>query len=115
MRTNQTQTVVDGNVLPDRFVSREVAATFLGLSPSTLATWASSGHGPRFTKLSAGRSGCVRYRLSELERYAADPAAYRPRPVARFNKPDALKLRAGNPKLTVAKARRRRGKGARRV
>lgn len=115
MKANQNQTAIDGSNLPDRFVSREVAATFLGLSPATLATWASSGYGPKFTKLSAGQVGRVRYRLSELEKFAADPAAYRPRPVARFNKPDALKLRAGNPKLTVAKARRRRGKGSRKV
>lgn len=110
MKTNR----IDGNVLPDRFVSREVAAEFLGLSPTTLATWASSGVGPAFTKLSAGRSGCVRYSVSELQRFMADPTAYRPRPVAPFHKARQLK-EGGNPKLTVHKARRRRGKGRRGV
>lgn len=102
---------VDGTALPDRLVPREVAAEFLGLSPATLATWASAGCGPAVVKMSAGRSGCVRYRLSELEKFVADPLAYRPRPVGAFNKPEALK-RGGNPRLNMAKARRRRGKGA---
>ncbi len=103
-----------GTVLPDRYVSRKDAAEFLGLSENTLATWACDGIGPVFTKLSAGRSGCVRYRLSELEKFAADPTAYRPRPVAPFHKARQLK-EGGNPKLTVHKARRRRGKGRRGV
>jgi hypothetical protein len=94
--------------LPDRFVSRSEAATFLGLSPATLATWACAGHGPAFKKLSAGRSGCVRYRLSELEKFAADPQAYRPRPVAKFHKP--AHQGGGQPRLNVMKARTRRGK-----
>lgn len=95
--------------LPDRFVSRSEAASFLGLSPATLATWASAGHGPVFKKLSAGRSGCVRYRLSELEKFAADPQAYRPRPVQSFHKPATLRRNA-QPRVNVMKARRRRGK-----
>lgn len=103
-----------GTVLPDRFVSRKDAATFLGLSEATLATWACDGIGPVFTKLSAGRSGCVRYRLSELEKFAADPTAYRPRPVEAFNKPQALRT-GGNPRVNVRKARSRRGKGTKRV
>lgn len=73
--------------LSDRFVSRKHAAMFLGLSEATLATWASNGHGPAFIKLSNGRSGCVRYRLSELEKFASDPASYCKRPVTAFNKP----------------------------
>lgn len=98
---------IDGSNLPDRFVSRETAAEYLGLSPSTLATWASAGCGPAFSKLSAGRSGAVRYRLSELEKFATDPQAYRPRPVAKFHKPEVLR-RGGNPRVVVAKARRKR-------
>jgi hypothetical protein len=106
------RSIIAGETLPDRFVSRETAAEFLGLATSTLACWASAGHGPRFTKLSAGRSGCVRYSLAELQRFAADPAAYGdPRPVGKFNAAAALR-RGGNPKLNVAKARRRRGKKA---
>lgn len=72
--------------LSDRFVSRKDAAMFLGLSEATLATWASDGHGPSFIKLSNGKSGCVRYRLSELEKFVSDPASYCKRPVAAFNK-----------------------------
>jgi hypothetical protein len=101
----------DGATLPDRLVSRDVAAQFLGLSPATLATWASAGCGPKFTKLSAGRSGCVRYRLSDLERFVSDPQAYRPRIVAPFNRPNQS---PGNPRLSVAKARKRRNGKARR-
>lgn len=97
----------DGATLPDRLVSREVAAQFLGLSPATLATWASAGCGPALVKMSAGRSGCVRYRLSELEKFATDPQAYRPRLVTRFNKPQKL-ARGGQPNVSIARARRKR-------
>jgi hypothetical protein len=95
-----------GTALPDRLVDRPTAAEFLGLSPATLATWASAGCGPALVKMSAGRSGAVRYRLSELERFATDPQAYR-RPVGRFNKPASLK-RGGQPNVSLAKARRKR-------
>jgi hypothetical protein len=106
------RSIIAGETLPDRFVSRETAAEFLGLATSTLACWASlrPPRGPRFTKLSAGRSGCVRYSLAELQRFAADPVAYgAPRPVGKFNTAAALK-RGGNPRLNVIKARGRRGK-----
>jgi hypothetical protein len=96
---------VDTPTLHDRLVPREVAAEFLGLSPATLATWASAGCGPAVVKMSAGRSGAVRYRLSELEKFASDPQAYRPRPVAKFHKPQS---RGGNPRVSVGRARRRR-------
>jgi hypothetical protein len=71
-------------VLPDHYVDRRTAALFLGLSPATLATWATDGIGPRFKKFSAGRSGAVRYSMLELQRYADDPAGYSPRPVEPF-------------------------------
>lgn len=103
---------VAGATLPDRLVSRDIAAEFLGLSPATLATWASAGCGPALVKMSAGRSGAVRYRVSELEKFVSDPVAYRARAVGIFNKPETLK-RGGNPALSLAKARRRRGKGTR--
>jgi hypothetical protein len=103
----QIASITDHGSLPDRFVSRETAAEFLGLSTATLASWASAGFGPVFSKLSQGRSGAVRYRFSELEKFAADPQAYRPRPVAKFHKPLALK-RGGNPRVSVARARRKR-------
>jgi hypothetical protein len=99
---------IDGGELPDRFVSRDVAAKFLGLSPRTLATWGSAGCGPAFTKLSAGRSGCVRYSLEELRKFAADPTAYRPRPVAAFNDPAKAKRVQLVKRPNVARSRRRR-------
>jgi hypothetical protein len=106
MPTIPDRITIDGSNLPDRFVSRDVAAQFLGLSSRTLATWASAGIGPSFRKLSTGRSGCVRYSLAELQTFMADPAAYRPRPVAAFNKA-ALK-RGGQPSVSIARARRKR-------
>ena len=78
-------TAIDGVDLPDRYVDRDTAAVFLGVSPRTLATWGSAGCGPRFVKLSGGRSGAVRYSLAELQLFAADPTSYRPRPITAFN------------------------------
>jgi hypothetical protein len=101
---------IDGGDLPDRFVSRDVAATYLGLSARTLATWASAGCGPRFTKLSAGRSGAVRYSLEELRKFAADPAAYRPRPVAAFNVATAKRVQLVKGPNAARSRRRRNGK-----
>ena len=77
---------MDGETVPNRYVSPAMAAAFLSLVPATLAAWRSLGVGPAFTKLSAGRSGAVRYSLHELERFAADPQAYCPRPKAPFRK-----------------------------
>lgn len=79
--------VVTGDELPDRYISRRQAAEFLGLSCATLAGWGVEGIGPRFVKMSGGRSGSVRYSLLELQRFVADPQAYAPRPVGRFNRP----------------------------
>ena len=78
---------VDGETVPNRYVSPAVAAAFLSLAPATLAAWRSLGVGPAYTKLSAGRSGAVRYPLLELERFARDPQGYAPRPVGPFRKP----------------------------
>lgn len=97
---------VDEVSLPNRYVSPEVASVFLDVELSTLANWRSAGFGPKFTKLSAGRSGAVRYSLRELERFAADPTAYH-RPIQRFNKPQRL-ARGGQPNVSIARARRKR-------
>lgn len=99
---------ITGNELPNRYVTRQAAAVFLGLSPATLASWASAGCGPRFTKLSAGRSGGVRYSLAELQAFAEDPVAYGPRPVGRFNKPTKGQLPTPIPGPNPARSRRRR-------
>jgi len=80
---------IAGDTLPNRYVPPDVASKFLGLSLATLASWRSLGVGPVFTKLSAGKSGAVRYSLLELERFAADPIGYRPRAKAPFRKPNS--------------------------
>lgn len=98
--------------LPDRFVSREEAAAFLGLSTATLAQWASDGHGPPFVKFSTGRCAPTRYSLLGLQQFVADPQSRKPRPKAAFHKPVALQ-REGQARLNIHKARRRRGKGER--
>ena len=83
---------VAGETVPNRYVSPAIAAAFLSLTHATLAAWRSLGVGPAFTKLSAGRSGAVRYGLLELERFAADPQGYSPRPKAPFRKPLASQI-----------------------
>jgi len=93
--------------LPNRYVSPEVASEFLDVELSTLANWRSAGFGPKFTKLSAGRSGAVRYSLAELQRFADDPVAYRPRVVSRFRPPQKL-ARGAQPNVSIARARRKR-------
>ena len=82
----------EGDTVPNRYVTPAVAAAFLSVKACTLAAWRSLGVGPAFTKLSAGRSGAVRYGLLELERFAADPQGYRPRPKAPFRKPVASQI-----------------------
>lgn len=52
----------------DQFLTTEDAAAFLRLSRKTLERWRWAGKGPRWHKL----GGAVRYRLEELERFAAD-------------------------------------------
>ena len=47
------------------YLRRDAAATFLGLSKSTLANWASEGRGPTFHK--AGRIPL--YAVTELRRF----------------------------------------------
>ena len=82
----------EGDTVPNRYVTPAVAAAFLTVKACTLAAWRSAGVGPAFTKLSAGRSGAVRYGLLELERFANDPQGYRPRPKAPFRKPVASQI-----------------------
>ena len=96
--------VVDAvDKLPDRFVSREEAAMFLGLSVATLAQWASDGHGPLFVKFSEGRCAPTRYSLLGLQQFAADPQSRRPRPVERVRK-----FGQAQPRLSVDRCRKRR-------
>jgi predicted DNA-binding transcriptional regulator AlpA len=46
-----------------RFINREEAAEFLGLSPQTLANYSWRGEGPPFIRIS---DRCVRYDRDEL-------------------------------------------------
>lgn len=47
------------------FLRRSEAATFLGLTPGTLANWASAGRGPAFHRV----GGRVLYARTELLRF----------------------------------------------
>jgi hypothetical protein len=58
----------------DELLTREEAAALLKVRPHSLACMRSEGRGPAVVKLSAGRSGAVRYRRSDIERWLADPA-----------------------------------------
>ena len=44
-------------------------AELLAVSEVTLARWRRTGKGPAFLKLQRGRSGLVRYRLSDVEAF----------------------------------------------
>lgn len=110
--------ITTGDELPDRYVSRRQAAEFLGLSCATLAGWGTEGVGPKFVKLSAGRSAAVRYSLAELQRYMRDPQGYSPRAVGRFNRPakGRVPVKGSQPVPgkgpNVARSRRRRNRKA---
>lgn len=58
----------------DTLLTRQEAAALLKVRPHTLACWTSEGRGPATVKLSAGRSGAVRYFRSAIEAYLRDPA-----------------------------------------
>ncbi|MFD3427665.1 helix-turn-helix transcriptional regulator [Nocardia fluminea] len=65
------RSVIDGNPLPvdpgyKRWLTRKEAADYMGVHPRTLANWAATGHGPRYSKPS-GKS-CM-YRLADLDAY----------------------------------------------
>ncbi len=47
---------------------REVHAAY-GIAPQTLANYRWRGMGPTFIKLTPGRSGRIRYRRSDVERW----------------------------------------------
>lgn len=47
-------------------LSTNEAADYLGLHPTTLATWRTQGRGPRFVKVGSRN---VRYRANEIERW----------------------------------------------
>ncbi|MBX9803776.1 MAG: helix-turn-helix domain-containing protein [Caulobacteraceae bacterium] len=51
------------------WLTRDEAASYLGLSPKTLAGWASEGKGPRSRKLGPSRPCRVRYRIEDLDHW----------------------------------------------
>lgn len=54
---------------PQILVSEQDAAKSLGLTPRTMQAWRWSGKGPDYVRVS---SRCVRYRVSDLESWAAE-------------------------------------------
>lgn len=46
--------------------------TIYGLKPNTLRQWRYEGHGPRYVKTRAGRSGLVMYRRSDIDSWLDD-------------------------------------------
>lgn len=50
-------------------LTRREAAVCTGLAEQTLAKWAVTGKGPRFTKLGRGRSARVRYAITDLDAF----------------------------------------------
>lgn len=54
------------------------AAAYTGFEEQTLRHWRSQGRGPRYSKLSPGRTGRIRYLRSDLDRYMRDRASRTP-------------------------------------
>lgn len=76
-------------------LSRDEAAVYCGLKPSTLARYAAEDRGPPFAKLSSARSGRVLYIRAELDSWLAagaptDRRGARPASCPRgiFSRPD---------------------------
>jgi len=57
---------------PERLLTTSEAAALLGLSIKTLERHRTSGAGPHYIKLGAGRSGRVRYRRADLDAWVAE-------------------------------------------
>lgn len=62
-----------------RWLTSDEVAELLRVRPATMAQWRWRGKGPAFVKLADGPAGKVRYDRREVERYMADPVAYRVR------------------------------------
>ena len=55
-----------------RLLLASAVAERLGVSEPTLARWRRQGRGPKFVKLSRGRSGLVRYRHEDVDSFITD-------------------------------------------
>ncbi|MFL0393927.1 MULTISPECIES: helix-turn-helix domain-containing protein [Streptomyces] len=62
--SDTTNTTITPAVLTPR-----QAGAYLQVGTGCLAAWRAQGHGPRYLKLTPGRSGTVRYRLRDLDAY----------------------------------------------
>jgi predicted DNA-binding transcriptional regulator AlpA len=58
------------------FVDRPTAAKTLGVSEITLRRWYTENRGPRVCKLGNARASRVRYSLTDLRDYMANPTGY---------------------------------------
>ena len=59
-----------GHVRP-AFLTREQASVYLQISRQTLARWAAERRGPPYVKLTADRTGGVRYPVDGLAKFLA--------------------------------------------
>jgi len=48
-----------------KLLSSDEAASYLGISPATLAVWRSKKRGPKYIKV----GGCVKYSTADLENF----------------------------------------------
>lgn len=75
---------------PDPWLTTAELAEMLALSRAHLARLRMTGDGPPYTKLSRGRSGQIRYRRSDVERWMSERAvastSARPSPIAVLHK-----------------------------
>lgn len=61
------------------YFDTDTVASFLGMRPSTLRTWRSTGRGPNFVRFGDGARQTVRYRLVDIERYVMAGGKFRSR------------------------------------
>lgn len=54
-----------------KFLTPTELAEELNVDPETLSRWRASGKGPRFVKLSPGRTGAIRYRREAVDEWIA--------------------------------------------
>jgi excisionase family DNA binding protein len=54
---------------PRTHLTRQEAAEYTGFSQDTLAKWAVTRKGPKFTKFGMGRSARVRYAIVDLDAF----------------------------------------------
>jgi predicted DNA-binding transcriptional regulator AlpA len=68
MQVSEIHQAVPPSKLSALLIDERAAARLLGLTPRTLQKWRHSGDGPVYVRIS---SRCIRYRLADLEAWAA--------------------------------------------